>query len=64
MPIHSSMLNNIAGWLPVRPFNEALMGPLSEHAGADWKHLAVLAAWGCVGSIIAIRRFRWDPRPE
>jgi hypothetical protein len=24
----------------------------------------VLAAWGCVGSVIAIRRFRWDPRPE
>jgi len=64
MPIHSTMLNNIVGWLPVRPFNEALMGPLSEHAGADWKHLAVLAAWGCVGSVIAIRRFRWDPRPE
>jgi ABC-2 type transport system permease protein len=24
----------------------------------------VLAAWGGVGAIVAVRRFRWDPRPE
>jgi ABC-2 type transport system permease protein len=64
MPIHSQTLNRIAGWLPVRPFNEALTGPFAWHTGADWRHLAVLAAWGVVGAIVAIRRFRWDPRPE
>jgi ABC-2 type transport system permease protein len=64
MPIHSEMLNRVSGWLPVRPFNEALTGPFAEHAGADWPHLAVLAAWGVLGAIVAIRRFRWDPRPE
>jgi ABC-2 type transport system permease protein len=64
LPIHSQLLNRIAGWLPVRPFNEALTGPLSRHTGADWRHLAVLAAWGVVGAVVAIRRFRWDPRPE
>jgi ABC-2 type transport system permease protein len=47
-----------------RPFNEALTGPLSRHTGADWRHLAVLAAWGVAGAIVAVRRFRWDPRPE
>jgi ABC-2 type transport system permease protein len=51
-------------WLPVRPFNEALTGPLSRHAGADWRHLAVLAARGIIGAAVAVRRFRWDPRPE
>jgi ABC-2 type transport system permease protein len=24
----------------------------------------VLAAWGAVGAVVAVRRFRWDPRPE
>jgi ABC-2 type transport system permease protein len=63
-PIHSRLLTQVAGWLPVRPFNEALTGPLSQHAGADWRHLAVLAAWGLAGAVVAIRRFRWNPRPE
>ena len=64
MPIHSTLLNRVSGWLPVRPFNEALTGPFALHTGADWGHLAVLAAWGGLGAIVAIRRFRWDPRPE
>jgi ABC-2 type transport system permease protein len=63
-PIHSQLLNRVAGWLPVRPFNEALTGPLAGHTSAGWNHLAVLAAWGMAGAIVAIRRFRWDPRPE
>ncbi len=64
MPISSQLLNRVTGWLPIRPFNEALIGPLSRHTGADWPHLAVLAAWGVIGAAVAIRRFRWDPRPE
>jgi hypothetical protein len=24
----------------------------------------VLAAWGAAGTLIAIRRFRWEPRPR
>jgi ABC-2 type transport system permease protein len=62
-PIHSAVLNRIAGALPVRPFNQALLGPFGGHAGLDWKSLGVLAAWGAVGALVAIRRFRWDPRP-
>jgi ABC-2 type transport system permease protein len=64
LPIHSALLNRVAGWLPVRPFNEALMGPFARHTGTDWRHLAVLAAWGLAGTLVAIWRFRWDPRPE
>ena len=63
-PIHSDVLNGIAGALPVRPFNQALLGPFALHTGFDWPHLAVLLAWGVVGAAVAIRRFRWDPRPE
>jgi len=61
-PIHSSVLNRIAGALPVRPFNEALLGPFAQHTGFDWPHLAVLLAWGVIGALVAVRRFRWDPR--
>src|SRR5579862_3450570 len=64
LPIQSTLLNRVAGWLPIRPFNEALTGPFARHTGADWRDLAVLAAWGAVGAVVAVRRFRWDPRPE
>lgn len=64
MPIHSALLNRVCGWLPVRPFNEALTGPFAQHTGADWRQLAVLAAWGGLGGVVAIRRFRWNPRLE
>lgn len=63
-PIHSTVLNNIAGVLPVRPFNLALLGPFAQHTGFDWSQLGVLLAWGVLGAVVAIRRFRWDPRPE
>jgi ABC-2 type transport system permease protein len=48
----------------VRPFNEVLIGSFAQHAGLDWRNLRVLLAWGVVGGFVAIRRFRWDPRPE
>jgi ABC-2 type transport system permease protein len=62
LPIHSWLLNRIAGLMPVRPFNQALLGPFGLHAGLDWKSLAVLLAWGAGGAVVAIRRFRWSPR--
>jgi ABC-2 type transport system permease protein len=64
MPISSKWLTQITGWLPVRPFNEALTGPLSQHSGVGTHQLEVLALWGVVGIAVAVRRFRWDPRPE
>ena len=45
MPIHSAMLNRISSALPVRPFNQALLGPFAQHTGFDWNNLAVLLAW-------------------
>ena len=64
MPIHSATLNRVAGWLPVRPFNEALTNVFARHAGPGWSNIGVLAVWGGLGAIVAIRRFRWNPRPE
>jgi ABC-2 type transport system permease protein len=54
----------VTGALPVRPFNLALLGPFAEHTGFAWHDLAVLLAWGVLGGLVAIRRFRWNPRPE
>jgi ABC-2 type transport system permease protein len=64
LPIHSAALNRIAGALPVRPFNQALLGPFAQHTGFEWKELGVLLAWGAVGALVAIRRFRWNPGPR
>ena len=58
------MLNGVSGVLPVRPFNQALLGPFAGHTGFDWRSLGVLLAWGAAGAVVAVRRFRWDPRPE
>jgi ABC-2 type transport system permease protein len=64
LPIHSGVLNDVSGALPVRPFNQALLGPFAGHPGVDWRDLGVLLAWGAIGTVVAVRRFRWDPRPE
>jgi ABC-2 type transport system permease protein len=29
---------------------------------SDWKNVAVVAAWGLAGLLLAVRAFRWEPR--
>jgi len=31
-------------------------------SGFEWGNLAVVAAWGLVGLVLAARFFRWTPR--
>jgi ABC-2 type transport system permease protein len=62
--ITSRFLNDLAGIFPVRPFNQALLNPLALDRGFAGRQLLVLAIWGVAGGFVAIRRFRWDPRPE
>jgi ABC-2 type transport system permease protein len=64
MPIHSGLLNQITAWLPVRPFNQAMLASFGPQGAPGWQHLAVLAAWGAAGALIGVRRFRWNPRAE
>lgn len=55
----------VAGFLPVRPFFQAFLSswdPLTVGSGFEWGHLAVVAAWGLAGLLIAARWFRWSPR--
>jgi ABC-2 type transport system permease protein len=56
------------GWtFPLRHFSVALAGTAQTgvaHAGFAWDHLAVMAAWGIVGLVVALRWFAWDASGE
>jgi ABC-2 type transport system permease protein len=50
---------------PVHALADALLAAYNPHTtgpGLRWGDLAVLAAWGAAGLIIAMRRFSWLPR--
>ena len=54
-----------ASLFPIRPFFQAFLtayDPLTQGAGFDWGHLAVVAAWGVAGILVAMRFFRRSPR--
>jgi ABC-2 type transport system permease protein len=56
---------NFASVFPIRPFFQAMFTTWDPHttgAGFEWGHLAVVAAWGLAGLVIAVRFFRWEPR--
>lgn len=65
-------LQDPPGWLdflgdlfPVKHFSEALQAsynPYTDGAGFEWGHLAVVAAWGIAGALVAVRFFTWEPR--
>ncbi|KUJ67050.1 ABC transporter [Streptomyces albus subsp. albus] len=64
LPIHSGALLTLSEALPVRPFNQALLDAFTGQAGFAWRGAGVLLLWGAAGAVVAVRRFRWDPRPE
>jgi ABC-2 type transport system permease protein len=50
---------------PVKHFAAALQTafhPDTTGAGFEWGHLAVIAAWGVAGAVLAVRFFSWEPR--
>lgn len=56
---------NFADAFPIRHFFQAMFTAWDPHttgAGFEWGDLAVVAAWGLVGLVIAVRFFRWEPR--
>jgi ABC-2 type transport system permease protein len=54
---------HIASVFPMRPLFQSFFAAWVPSAGSfDWAHLAVVAAWGLVGVIVAARTFRWVPR--
>ena len=65
MPVRDgTLLASIADAFPVRHLLVAGQGAVGQAANAEvWSHLAVVAAWGAVGTVVAARRFRWTPSP-
>jgi ABC-2 type transport system permease protein len=56
---------HVADAFPVRHFFESFFAawdPATAGAGFEWGHLAVVAAWGVAGFVLALRTFRWTPR--
>ncbi|MGI9602224.1 MAG: ABC transporter permease [Acidimicrobiales bacterium] len=52
--------------LPLKPFVvafSAAFNPFVEAPGFQWDRLAVVAAWGVAGAVVASRRFTWEPVP-
>ena len=50
---------------PVKHLFEALLtafNPATDGPGIDLGHLAVLALWGVVGLVVAVRTFAWAPK--
>jgi ABC-2 type transport system permease protein len=57
-------LDVLAGILPLRPFVESVQAPFNptvDPPGFRWDNLAVVAAWGVVGVVVASRSFKWEP---
>jgi ABC-2 type transport system permease protein len=60
-------LRQIADVLPAKPFVDALtvaFDPRTTGAGIAGGDLAILAAWGVVGLLLAVRFFAWTPRRQ
>lgn len=58
-------MDTIAGVFPVKPLFDGLLtafDPNTTGAGFAWGDIAVLAAWGLAGIVLALRFFRWEPR--
>lgn len=56
---------HFADIFPIRHFFEAFFDayvPAGGGSGLAWGHLAVVAAWGVGGLLLAVRYFRWTPR--
>lgn len=57
-------MNVISKWLPVRHFADAMIEFF--RTGGDpsvpWAAVGIIAAWGVLGAIAAIRFFSWEPR--
>lgn len=58
-------LADIGYVFPVHPLAAALLSAYNPHttgSGLNWGYLAILAAWGAAGLIVAVHRFNWLPR--
>ncbi len=61
---YPALVEAIGDVLPLRYLIDLVRGAYQDDAGV-WSNrqaLVVLAAWGALGLVIAVRKFRWAPR--
>ncbi|NND74294.1 MAG: ABC transporter permease [Ilumatobacter sp.] len=59
-----SFLTTIGNLFPLKPFVNAFQdcfNPLVDGWAFDWQALVFIAAWGALGSVVAVKKFRWEP---
>ena len=65
-PLQSgSVLAKISGVFPVRHMIIATFAPFDTQRGVTgwaWNDVLVMAIWGAVGVVVAVRRWQWAPR--
>ncbi len=57
-------LDLVGDVFPLKPFVNAFqntLNPLVEAPGFSWSKLAVVAAWGVAGALVATKTFSWEP---
>lgn len=57
-------IETVGNVFPLRPFVVAFQEcflPFVEPPAFSWGRLAVVAAWGLAGLVVALRRFTWEP---
>jgi len=60
-----STLAELSAWFPVRHFMVATFAPYDPRPAVNpfaWRDLLVLGLWCAAAVVIALRRFRWEPR--
>ncbi|MGA7420193.1 MAG: ABC transporter permease [Acidimicrobiales bacterium] len=60
-----SGLAQFSAYFPVHHFITAVFAPFNTQKGASpwaWHDLLIVAIWGAVGAIVAVRRWKWSPR--
>lgn len=58
-------INVIGNIFPVKHLSEACLtafNPYTTGWGFEWADLAVIAIWGVIGAVVAVRYFTWEPR--
>ncbi|MGI8802975.1 MAG: ABC transporter permease [Solirubrobacteraceae bacterium] len=57
-------LAQVASVFPIKPLNDCLIACFNPLSTYPWGKLAVLAAWGVGGLVLAVRTFSWVPRRD
>ena len=58
------MVEVVGNLFPLKPFVQSMQAAFNPAVAApafQWDKLAVIAAWGVVGVVLAARTFKWEP---